>query len=242
MTIEIKKHKPYSLKLPQFLCDYPLKKDVPQPFDLMLTGFKFIVFCAKPGMGKTSLLVSCLLDSKIVRKTFNNVLVCMPETSRNSLKKNPFKDHDPSKLYENLDELQQIYNQLTFNAGNGETTLLVIDDLQSSLKRPDVSNLINRIIANRRHVRCSIVVCLQNYNLLPLSSRKLINVLVTWKPSVKEWETISDEMLDCTEEQKKEIYDYAFKRDNEDGHAWLLIDSTSGRVFSMYDEISTNSK
>lgn len=91
MPIEIKKHKSYNLKLPQFLCDYPFKKDVPTPFDLMLNGFKFIVFCAKPGMGKTSLLVSCLLGSKITRKTFNNVLVCMPETSRNSLKENPFR-------------------------------------------------------------------------------------------------------------------------------------------------------
>lgn len=116
----------------------------------------------------------------------------------------------------------------------------MIDDLQSSLKRPDVSNLINRIVSNRRHLRTGILTCLQNYNLLPLSSRKLINILVTWKPSIKEWETISDEQLDCSEEQKKEIYDYAFKRDNADGHSWLLIDSTSGRVFSMYDEIKTS--
>jgi hypothetical protein len=241
MHITIKKHQKHNLKLPQFLCDYPLKKDVPPPFDLMLTGFKFIVFCAKPGMGKTSLLVSCLLDSKIMRKTFNHVFVCMPRSSRASLKKNPFDKHDESKLFDDLDSLSEIYQMLEHNSGEGETSLLVIDDLQSSLKRPDINLMINRIASNRRHLKTSIIICLQNYNLLPLSSRKLINILVTWKPSVKEWESISDEMIDHSDKVKEEIYEYAFKRNNDDGHNWLLIDTISGRMFAMFDEIQNTS-
>jgi hypothetical protein len=235
----ITKHKPYTLKLPQFLCDYNLKDDVPVPFNLMLNGFKFIVFCGKPGMGKTSMLVSCLLDSKILKKTFHNVYVCMPTTSRNSLKQNPFKKHDPDKLFDNLDGLDILSHQLEHNASEGESNLLIIDDLQSYLKRPDINTVLNRICANRRHTRTCVILCLQNYNLLPLSTRKLINVLVTWKPSVKEWESISTEMIDSPDDVRQQIYDYAFKRDNTDGHAWLLIDSGSGKTFAMYDEIKT---
>ena len=236
--INITKHKKYQLSLPKFLCDFRLKDNVPQPFDLLLDGFRFIVFSSRPGLGKTSMLVSCLTDTKIFKKTFNHVLVCMPTSSRSSLKKNPFEDLPPEQLFDDLGDVGKIKSMLEGFASEQETSLLLIDDMQAYLKLPDVARVLNGIIANRRHLRTTIVVCLQCFNMLPLKTRKLINVLVTWKPQKKEWKSISDELLDQPDQVCGEIYKYAFKRNNEGGHAWLLIDTNTSKVWSQYDEIT----
>ena len=239
--VSIRKHKSYPLSLPKFLCDFKIKdKDnVPVPFNLFVEGFRFIVFCARPGLGKTSLLVSCLTDSKIFKKTYNHVMVCMPASSRNSLKKNPFKDLPDGQLFDDLDELGKIHKMLEDFSNAGESSLLLIDDMQAYLKRPDVSQALNAIIANRRHLKVTIVTCLQTFNMLPLKTRKLINILVCWKPQRKEWKSITEELLDEPDHVCNEIYEYAFKKDNADGHKWLLIDTTSGSIFSMFDELIT---
>lgn len=173
MKLVVSKHKPYSLKIPEFMCD-KIIKDAPVPFNLFLTGYRFIVLCGRPGSGKTSLLISCLLDSKIFKKTYNHVYLFMPTSSRNSLKNNPFKKHDPSKMYDSLDDLHSVYASLEQNTAEGESSLIIVDDLQAQLKRPDINILVNRICANRRHLKCTVIICLQNYNLLPLSTRKLL--------------------------------------------------------------------
>jgi len=56
-------------------------------------GFVFTGFIGRPGSGKTSLLVSMLTGrkkDKVFRKVFNNILVVMPTSSRNSMKNNIF--------------------------------------------------------------------------------------------------------------------------------------------------------
>ena len=240
MPLSIVKHKSYNLKLPAFNCDYSLKDDCPKPFNLFCQGFRFIVFCAKPGLGKTSLLISCLTDKKIFKKTYNHVIVVIPKSSRNSISKNPFKDLPENQIFDDLSSLDTIHSMLEQFAMEGETTLLLIDDQQTWLKLPAISMILNGIIANRRHLRVSIVLCVQTFNMIPLKTRKLINVMLTWKPNKKEWKSITEELLDESDSVANEIYDYAFKRDNADGHKWLLIDTTSGKLFSQYDEIKTN--
>lgn len=236
MPLSITKHEPYKLKLPKFVCDYVLKPDVPPPFDRLVSGFRLTVFCGRPASGKTSLMVSCLLDSKILKKAFNHIIVCMPQTSRNSLKKNPFKDLDPAKLFEDLDDIGRIYEMVEHYGSQEESTLIIIDDMQSYLKLPSVSKVLNHIVANRRHLRTSILILMQTLNLLPLKTRKLVNTLVTFRPSRKEWQTVCEEMLDTSDQKlQEEIYNYAFRSKGE--HAWLLVDVSTGRLFSEFDEI-----
>lgn len=236
MHLSVVHHKPYKLKMPQFVCDFVLKES-PKPFDRLTAGFRFIVLTGRPGSGKTSLLISCLLDSKILKKTFNNVICVMPESSRQSLKRDPFKDLDPSKLFGDLEDIDKIFKMVEYNAGQNESSLIIIDDMQSYLKMPAVSTVLNHIIANRRHLRTSVIVLMQTYNLIPLKTRKLINCLVTFRPVKKEFQSICEELLDTSDQKiQEEIYKYAFRDKGE--HAWLLIDVSSGRLFSEFDEIS----
>ena len=78
MSVTIKKGTEYKLKLPTFLCDYLLKENVPKPFDRLVQGFRFTAISGNSGSGKTSLLVSLLLDKHILKKTYNNVMVVCP--------------------------------------------------------------------------------------------------------------------------------------------------------------------
>jgi AAA15 family ATPase/GTPase len=95
--IKIKHNKALDLKIPEFTCDGSLGDHL-NNYDMLkfLNGYRFSAFIGKPGSGKTSLLVSFLTgkkDRKVFRNVFDHVLLVMPSSSRNSMKKNIFKKH-----------------------------------------------------------------------------------------------------------------------------------------------------
>lgn len=235
MTITIKKHPEYDLRRPKFLCDHILKDDAPTPFDMLVNGYKFICIVGGSGMGKTSLLVSCLLDKRILKKTYENVIAVIPETSRKSMKKDPFVDLHPEKLFDSLDDIENIFQLVSSYSSQGESSLIVIDDQQSYLKQYDISNILNHIIANRRHLKTTIIVLLQTYNLLSLKTRKLINTLITFRPTKKEWKSISEECLEYDDDTNNQIFKLAFPHDQN--YKWLLIDLQTQRVFANFNEL-----
>lgn len=174
MSIQVKKGKEYKLKLPQFLCDYEIKYNVPPPFNRLVRGFRFCAITGNSGSGKISLLVSLLTDKKILKKCYNNVIVVCPPSSRKSMNKDPFEDLDPDKQFDTLEDTDKIYEMLSFYSSEDETSLLIIDDNQSYLGDTHIANTLNHICANRRHLKTTIIILLQTYNKLPLSSRKLL--------------------------------------------------------------------
>jgi thymidine kinase len=236
MSIVVKHNPKYDLKRPKFLCDYILKEGLPVPFDLLVNGFKLILITGNSGSGKTSLLLSMLCDKSLLKKTWNNVIVVMPETSRKSLKKDPFKDLSEEKQYEDLSEVDKIYEMIKANASEDESTLLILDDQQSFLKDHHTAQVINHIAANRRHLRCTIIILLQTYNQLALKTRKLVNLLITFRPSRKEWINISDELMEYDDDVKQHLFKMLFPRE-DDRHRWMLLDVGSQRLFKEYDEL-----
>lgn len=188
-----------------------------------MQGFRFICVVGNSGSGKTSLLVSLLTDRNILKKCFNNVVVAIPETSRRSMKKDPFEDLDPAKQFENLQEIERIYDMLNFYSSENETTLLLIDDCQADLKDTYIANVLNKIKANRRHLKTTIIILLQTFNKLPLSSRKLLNLLITFRPSKKEWNSIS-ELIEYDQDITNNIFKLCFPMEDTDKHHWVLLD------------------
>jgi len=164
--MKLKHHSKPKLKLPQFKVDKPLSKHLD---DDALLKYMNKSFCCgligNAGSGKTSLMVGFLSTSKKFKKVFPKIFVFMPNLSRSSMKNNVFDCLPDDQLFEGVtfESLKQVYNVLLENANNGLRTLLVFDDVQSYLKNKEVDVNLLHIIANRRHLRCSMFIIAQNY-------------------------------------------------------------------------------
>lgn len=225
--------------MPTFLCDYTLKDNVPTPYNLMVEGYKFITIVGKAGAGKTSILLALFRDKRILRKTFNNIILVIPRHSLNSLdkKSNIFKDLADDKQFDSIDSIDIIREKIKSYAEEGENTALIIDDQTSKLKDSYISSVLSDIIFNRRHYRVSIFLLVQIYERIPLQIRKNINLLlVLFKPSIKEVNKIVEESIEYKEDTAQEIMKIAFKKPYDK----LLIDLVSQRVFSNCNEIIIN--
>ena len=211
---------------------------MPPPFDLLVDGYKFCVFIGRPGSGKTSFLYSLFKDRRCLKKTWNNVVLCCPQASLNSIKKrdNIFKDLSEDKFYTDLENIDQIKEQIKAYASEDENTALLIDDCMSSLKDHYVEKVLIDLVANRRHYKLSLFLTSQIYERIPLRVRKLINIAVTtYKPSKKEITLLFDELLEKKQEVAGQVYKVAFKKHYD----FLLLDVVRQKVYANYDEIVT---
>ena len=239
MSIELKVNKKMNLQIPEFTCDGSLAPHLDE-YEMLkcLNGFRFTGLIGKPGSGKTSLMMSLLTGKKekrVFRKVFNHVILVMPTHSRNSLKKNIFEKHNPEKMFDdlNLNSISQIYDQLTKASDEKETTLLILDDVGASLKNFSILNTLQKIIYNRRHLKVSIFVLLQNFTSIPLSVRKLFNNVIMFKPAKKEFETLFDELFEQHKDKTLDIMKFAFQKP----HDYLFLNVDNQRMFKDFDEI-----
>ena len=243
MRITLKKNKAPKLSVPSFVCDNnPLGEHLNE-YDMLshLNCYGFTCLLGKPGSGKTSIVISWLTGkgkSKVFRKVFDNIILVMPESSRNSLKKNIFEKHDPTKMFEELtiDTINKIYDMLLRNSKEKENTLLILDDVGASLKRNDIQTILKRIIFNRRHLKCHIIVMLQSFTTAPLVIRKLYTNVIMFKPSKKEFETLFEELFETKKDHAIEIMNFVYDKP----HQYLFLNVDSQRMYKNFDEVIVN--
>jgi hypothetical protein len=241
MKIKTIKHEKLDLKIPVFLCDHGFNSNLNDiPMLSHLNNYGFNIISGKSGSGKTSLLISLLTgkgQNRVYRKSFNNVLLVMPEQSRASLKNNIFENHPQSKMFNelNLESISDIYEQLEDAVANDppKNSLLILDDVGASLKRKDVQFLLRKIIYNRRHLRCHIVCLVQSYISLPLEVRKLATNVITFKPSKPEAENLFRELFETKHQMMSEIIKYVFKKHGD----YLLLNVDTQKMYKQFDEI-----
>jgi hypothetical protein len=234
--ITIKRGRDIELKVPRFICDNILKKDVPPPFDLLVDSYKCILYVGIPRAGKTSHMISLFKDKRLLRKCWDNVIIVCPQESLNSLREsdNIFKDIDPSKKYDSIESIDVIREQVKFFASQGENSVIIIDDQMSRLKNPVIEKILLDIVSNRRHYRCSIIILSQIYERVPKRVRKLINVcIMMFKPSIADLNMMMTELVEQDEETAREVSKIAFKKKFD----FLLVDAPSQRVFANYNEL-----
>jgi DNA replication protein DnaC len=241
--LKLKQNKSIKLDIPEFTCDSSPLGNHLNKYDMLkhLNGYFFTGFIGKPGSGKTSLLVSMLTgkkDKKIFRKAFDNVIVVMPSTSRNSMKNNIFKNHKEDKLYEDLDisTIETIYNQLLTYSEDKENTLLILDDVGASLKNVEIQKRLRQIIYNRRHLKCHIVILLQSFMSIPKEVRKLFNNIFMWKPSKVEFQILFDELFETKKDLALHIMNFVFKNP----HDYLMLNVDSQKLYTDFNEIIIN--
>ena len=140
-------------------------------------------------------MFTLLCQLKLIRNLKKNVI--MPTSSRESKTKNPFKTHDPEKLYYELtlDTIEEISNKLLNSSNEKENSLLILDDVTAALKSKEIQKIFRCIICNRRHLKCKIIILLQSYQSIPREIRKIINNIVIFKPSKIEFEILMDELI-----------------------------------------------
>ena len=149
MFTETPNPKTPKLQHPEFFVDYKLK-DVSPPFPSL---HSYIVFLGASRSGKTSLLLSILNHRKLNKKTFHTIFVVMPIHYFTSLSEesNLFLDLPEDQVYNELDynTLEEIYNRILHLSSEQYDSLIVLDDMTSELKNPQLLRLFNTIINNR---------------------------------------------------------------------------------------------
>ena len=163
-----------SLRPPRFKCDVPLVQRQIEPFPNC--SFAMLI-CGKPGSGKTSLCVSALTSRKpkVYWKAFNNIFPVMPQSSRQSMKCDPFGAIDQRNCYDDLSlaNLVDIYEKLDDQEpcpdGSFQTNLLLVDDQTQMLKNGEIRKLLNHMVLNRRHLHLSIIFLSQYFNAIHLN-------------------------------------------------------------------------
>ena len=237
--IYLKENKKMKLQILEFNCDFnPIGVHL-NKYDMLkhFNQYSFDVFIAKPGSGKTSLLVSFLTGkgkNKIYKKSFNNVIVIMPTSSRNSMVKNPFKNHHDDKMYDELsfDVINDIYDKLLNASSENENTLLIMDDVGASLKNLDIQKKLKTIIYNRRHLKTKIIMLCQSFQSMPREIRKLISNITMFKPSKVEFEKLFEEMFETKKDVAFELLKFYKQK-----HDYLMLNVDSQRIYKNFDEI-----
>ena len=237
--IYLKENKKMKLQIPEFNCDYNVVGEHLNKYDMLkhFNAYSFDTFIGKPGSGKTSLLIGFLTGkkkNKIYRKSFNNVIVVMPSSSRNSMVKNPFKNYHEDKMYDELnsDVINDIYNKLLNSSSENENSLIIMNDVGASLKNMDIQKQLKNIIYNRRHLKTKIIMLCQSFQSMPREIRKLINNIIMFKPSKVEFEKLFEELF----ETKKDIALQLLKF-YEQKHDYLMLNVDSQRIYKNFDEI-----
>jgi Poxvirus A32 protein len=247
MSIEIKKNKELILDIPEFTCDdNPLGTHL-NKYEMLshLNSFSFTAIIGKPGSGKTSLLVSFLTgkgDQKVFRKVFDHILLVMPNTSRQSMKKNPFKNLPEERTFEELnhDSINTIYNKLHEYSEEKEKTLLILDDVGAVLKNLELGKRLRQIIYNRRHLKVHIVILLQSFMSIPKEIRKLITNCFMFKPSKVEMENFCEELFETKKDMAIEIMKVAYENTKE--HNYIMLNVESQKMYRKFDEIIVHEK
>jgi hypothetical protein len=191
----------------------------------------------KPGSGKTSLLYSMFKGGgkkKIFKKVFQNIYLFMPQQSRGSLKDNIFDVLPDNKKYDELTEenLMDVMNRIR-SAEPDENHAIIFDDMGSYLKNANTRQLFKELVYNRRHLHVSIFFLVQSWLSIEKDLRKLFTNIICFKVSKSEMENLFNEVI----EQKKEHLLDVMKIVYDKPHQWLFINTDSGRLFKMWDEI-----
>lgn len=237
----IKQNPEYRLKIPKFKSDRILKEGVPVPYDLLVNGYRFTVLCGRPRSGKTSLLISLFSDSKLLKQTYDNVILIAPSASLNSIDKkdNPFRKIPDERRYTSMDNIPQIRDQVMFYASEGMDSIIIIDDESASLKDTHIQREFQDLVNNRRHYKCSIMLLTQTYKAMPLTIRKLLDIgIIMYKPSKPDLEAMFEELFEYKRDVALEIMNLAFKKPYDS----LLIEVVSQRIFINHNELIKEDK
>lgn len=227
------------LTIPKFSVDAEFE-GVPEPCE---NKSFFTAFLGPPRSGKSSLSTALLVTTsprKIYSGVFDNVFIIVPQASFNSMKDNPFRSLSPDKIKHEFtpEVLQDIVSRCEFYSKQKKNTLIIIDDYMSELKNVLLRKSLERLIANRRHLRCSIFVISQTYRAIPLSTRKMLSSVYLFRQNnLKEIESIRDELVPRDKNEFQALYNHVFPP-SSDPHNFMLLKVETGEIYNKFRKMT----
>ena len=208
----------------KFTCD-DIDDTIPAPLP-QKGGFAMLIV-GKPGMGKTSLILSLVCkQGKAFNRKFDKVYVFSP--SLITMEDDPFELIPEEQKFEEV-TMENLDEVLEDMKDSSEKVLLILDDVIADIRgkgKGAIENKLQKIFFNRRHLcgaggSCSIIATSQTYNKIDPKLRKTASQLVQYKPVKKEVENIYDDIIQIP---KKEFYDVC-KYIYDKKHNFMYIDT-----------------
>ena len=227
------------LKRHKHVCDHDLS-NIPFPLPGSDGGHFALIISGKPKSGKSTLALGLLTSkgtNRVYRGKFDNIIIFVPKHSLSSLKNNPFADLSKDKQFHELttETLAKAYKMIQDNADNGETTLLYLDDMASSLKQNmKTQELFNRICFNRRHLKTSVMFLVQTFKSIPVNCRKTASHIILFKNYNKlENTAVFEEIMFLDRDTTDKLFDYVYDK----LHTFLYIDVHYGTLHKNFNPL-----
>jgi len=161
--------------------------------------------CASRGKGKTTMLLNALNHKQLFKGYFDNIYLISP-TAKNDDKFKPLikELNQEDKFYTELNENNireiiaglEVYNR-DFNRKKYKReprSLLILDDCIANMPRSTQKSVINELIIQNRHKKCSIWITSQKLTKLNPLIRSNVDVISFWKcDNKKELTSFCDE-------------------------------------------------
>ena len=225
-----------SMKIPKFNVDNQLDEKLNRyAITKLMNKSNFTLFLGKPGSGKSSLLISFLQSPELFKKVYHNIYLFMPHNSRSSVSNGFFENNIPeANIYDDvtLENLQEVYEKVQANAIDGETSLIIFDDVQKYFKGDNEKFLLH-MANNRRHAKLSMWMACQTYKSIPTQIRMSITDMFIFKISKNEMENIFEEAIEVHKKDFINVTNYVF----DVQHNFLYINTNTQRLFKNWDEI-----
>ena len=209
----------------KFSCD-DIDDTIPKPLP-QKGGFAMLI-CGKPGMGKTSLILSLVCKrGKAFNRKFDKVFVFSP--SLITMEGDPFELIPEEQKFEEATS-ENIDYVLEDIKDSGDKVLLILDDVIADIRgkgKGDIENKLQKIFFNRRHLcgaggSCSIIATSQTYNKIDPKLRKTASQFVFYyNPQKKEKESIFDEIILIPKQEFIDTMKYIYDKK----HNFMYIDT-----------------
>jgi HrpA-like RNA helicase len=236
----------YKLNKIDFNVDVPFNDRIKPPFE---NKSFFYIIVGKPGSGKTSVLVNMLTNSKIYKKVFTKITLCMPKNSRLSLKEDIFEDLPPEQIFNTIDEnvLTKIKaNKEEFEQDKEERLesgkkpiqhhqLLILDDVTAYLKHKQNVNILIELATNRRHYNLSIILLVQFLRSIPRPIRFFTTSCIFFKASNNlDTNILREEYINLQKDTFDELLNFVF---DNDAHDYLIINKDTNTYYKKMQKI-----
>ena len=210
----------------KFSCD-DVDCSIPAPLP-QKGGFAMLIV-GKPGMGKTSLIISLICkQGKCFNRKFDRVFIWSP--SLITMDEDPFELVPEDQKFEEatFENISQVLDEIK---SSGEKILFILDDVIADIRgkgKGATENLLQKIFFNRRHLAgaggsVSIIATSQTYNKIDPKLRKTASQLIIYRnPQKKEIESIFEEVILIPKKEFMDTLKYVYDKP----HNFLYIDTT----------------